>query len=165
MWQTTSMRQIKSAWLYMMTTSGSRLEMQLPITKTSLDMILRHFHLQQNYFNPMYENSEILIICHLRGIVPRLEVLFFTRRRPDQRNRHISGTFKKASKSMYINCGIFWPLVSSINFLEYKGKKKNQWGPRWPLNPQMNKISKWSSLVICCTAPYGSSNIQLHLIT
>jgi hypothetical protein len=33
--------------------------------------------IQQNSFNLTYNNSEILIMWHLRKVVPRLEVLLF----------------------------------------------------------------------------------------
>jgi hypothetical protein len=35
---------------------------------------------QQNFFNPMSDNLEILLIQHLRRVVPRAEVLLFTRK-------------------------------------------------------------------------------------
>lgn len=37
-------------------------------------------HIWQNAFNPMSDNSEILLVRHLRRIVTRPEILLFTKR-------------------------------------------------------------------------------------
>jgi hypothetical protein len=56
-------------------------------------------NIQQNLFNLICDNLEILIIWHLRRVVPRLEVLLFTTKKcllmKEADLRHI---IKKASK-------------------------------------------------------------------
>jgi len=111
----------------------------------------RALHVQQNSFNLTSGNSDILIIGHLRRVVPRLEVLF-TSKKLHHWNRETSGTcLKKAYKGVCINCcGIRWLLVSySIKFFSYEDTRKHRRGPWWSC------ASRWSFLngiLISCTA-------------
>jgi hypothetical protein len=50
---------------------------------------------EQNSFYLMSDNLEILIIQHLKRVVPRLEVLHFARKKP-----HLRDMLQKASKSV-----------------------------------------------------------------
>jgi hypothetical protein len=57
--------------------------------------------MQQKFFNPTSHNSEILIIWHLGRVVPRPEVLLFTRKTASlMKKAHLRDIFKKAYKSV-----------------------------------------------------------------
>lgn len=123
-YQTINMRQMRWVWLYITTLNATTHYQNL-----SLDMILRHFHLQQNSCNTTYENSEILIIWHLRRVVPRLEILMFTRRKPVQWNKYISGTFSKRLPEVCTSTIIVSsdPLFPSSTSWTTKLQKKQMW--------------------------------------
>ena len=118
------MWQIRWVWLYI-TTSNATTHYQ----NLSLDMILRHFHLQQSFCNTTYENSEILIIWHLRRVVPRLKVLLFARRKPDQWNKYISGIFSKRLPEVCTSTVVLSsdPLCPSSTSWATKLHKKQMW--------------------------------------
>jgi hypothetical protein len=60
----------------------------------------KKMYIQQNFFNQMSSTLDIFIICNFRRVVPRPEVLLFTRERFYQGNRQISeDMFKKAHRS------------------------------------------------------------------
>jgi hypothetical protein len=81
------------------------------------------------FLNPMSNNSEIIIIWQLRRVVPRLEVLLFTRKENiiNETGRFWGHVQKGLQEYLYINCfGMSWPLVSySINFISYEDSRKH----------------------------------------
>jgi len=57
--------------------------------------------LQQQFFNLTSHNLEILIIWHLGRLVPRTEVLLFTRQTASSmKQAHLRDMFKKTYKSV-----------------------------------------------------------------
>jgi hypothetical protein len=52
---------------------------------------INNFMLKQNPFIPVFHNLELLIIQHLRRVVPRPEVLFLPDKGLNPYNRQISG--------------------------------------------------------------------------
>jgi hypothetical protein len=68
----------------------------------------------------MSNNSEILIIRHMRRVVPRQEVFPFTRKK--------SSSMKQADL-MDNRCGISYPVSYSINFFSYEDSRKHRRGP------------------------------------
>ena len=70
-------------------------------------MILVGMYIQQNSRNLVSNNPEISIIRRLRWIVPRLEIVLFTRKKLQHWNRD---AFKKALRNVYANhCNITRP--------------------------------------------------------
>jgi len=64
---------------------------------------------QQNSFNLISVNPEVLIVQHLRCIVPRPEVLLFTRKsfitEADRSHEHVQKDFQEC---MYIDVNGIW---------------------------------------------------------
>jgi len=83
-------------------------------------------YVQQNSFNPMSKNLEILIIQHLRGVVPGSKVLLFTRKKLQQWNRQIlRDLFKKAFKSVSI---LWYILAAWHQLLKLRRLRKHRRG-------------------------------------
>jgi hypothetical protein len=60
----------------------------------------KYYIVQQNSCNLTSNNSEIVIIWHLRRAVPRPKVLLFTRKQSFINETDLGGMLKKASKSV-----------------------------------------------------------------
>jgi hypothetical protein len=65
---------------------------------------------QQNSFNPKYDNSDTPTIWHLRKVVPRLEVLLFTRIKAlPMEQADLRDMFKKAYICVCISTNVVSP--------------------------------------------------------
>jgi len=98
--------------------------------------------------------SQKLLLCGTLRIVPRPEVLLFTRKKSfiietDRSRGHVQTDLWVR---MYIShCDISWTLFSySINFYSYEYYRKHRRGWSW-LNKQMKETSKWNNSLISCT--------------
>ena len=104
---------------------------------------------QLNFFNPTSDNLEILIIQRLRRVVPRAEVLFFTRKELHQWKRLQGYVQKGRSASVYQPLWI--PLVSYCNFFSYEfptehtGEPWRPWTNKWRGDPNETPL-------LSCTA-------------
>jgi len=89
------------------------------------------------YLNLMSDNSKILMIRHLKRVVPRSEALLFNRKKLHQLNRSLSGTCPKMPPRA--SDAVASPdLVSySIKFFTRK--------QRMILKKKMKEISKWNT--------------------
>jgi hypothetical protein len=67
-----------------------------------IDPHTNKIHIQQTSLNPTSYNSKILIIRHLRRVVPRSDVLFFSRKKKasSMKQADLRNIFKKASKTV-----------------------------------------------------------------
>ena len=106
--------------------------------------------IQQNSFNMTFNNSELLTIWYVRGLIPRREVLLFTVRNLQQWNRQMSRTCLKGLQGcLYINCCCTsWPHVSySINIFSCEDSRRHNrgltrpWTSSWRRYP--NGILLW----------------------
>jgi len=61
---------------------------------------INNFIIQQNPFIPMFDNLEVLIIWHLRRVVPRPEVLLLPDKEHHHYNRQISGACSERPPSV-----------------------------------------------------------------
>lgn len=121
-----------------------------------------HFSIKACWFHntrflyPLPDNSESRIIQHLKRVVPRPEVLLFTRKKiiikgTGRSQRHVQIGHLEC---LHINyCGTSWPDVSySINFFTYKDSQKAEKRTLMTLNQQTKEITKFNTPVTTCSA-------------
>jgi hypothetical protein len=85
------------------------------------------YFVQQNSVNSTSYNSGILIIWHLKRVVPRLEMLLFSRKKLCQTGRsqgHVQNELQVCASNVVISRD---PL-SSIKFFSYEDARKHERG-------------------------------------
>ena len=107
----------------------------------------RTLHVQQNSFNLTSGNSEILIIGHLRRVVPRLEILLFTSKKLHHWNRQTSGTCLKKGLQECLYQLLWYKLTAFVLFhqnFQLWRHQKTQKRTVMILHQQM-KFSEWNT--------------------
>lgn len=106
----------------------------------------------------MSYNKEVLIICHLKGVVPRWEVLLFiTKKFSSLQQKGLRDMFQMALKSLYASTVVITPNTlsptlstsSAVKTLEDQNTQKRN---LMTLNQQLKDISKWYTPVISSVA-------------
>jgi hypothetical protein len=105
----------------------------------------------------MSYNKEVLKICHLKGIVPRWEVLLFTKKVSSLRQAGLRDMFQMAFKSfcastVVISPNTLSPTLSTSSAVKTLEGQNTQKRILMTLNQQLKDVSKWCTPVISSAA-------------
>jgi uncharacterized protein with von Willebrand factor type A (vWA) domain len=105
-------------------------------------------------------NSEILIICHLRRVVPIPQVLYFYQKKgSSMKLANLRNMFKKASKCISTSTTMISPEPRLLlhQLLQLQRLQKTEKRTLMMLNQHIKEISHWNTPLINFTAPYRDS--------
>jgi hypothetical protein len=119
-------------------------------------MILLDMCMQQNSCNLVSNNPEILIIQCLRWVVPRLEIVLFTRKKLQQWNRCIQKRPSRMSVCQPLQ--YLLALVSCSNVFNCEDSQKTQKRTLMTLNQQMKEITMCNTPLFSCIAQVYAKN-------
>ena len=149
-----------SVLLRLVVTNISVLQLNIKQEEVLIDM-------QQNSFNLLSDNSKILIIQYMRRVVPRMQVLLFTRKKASSiKQADLRNMFRKSSKNVCTSTVVVSPdpLSTTCQLLQLLRLQIIQKRTLLTLNQQIKGIHKQNALLIGHTGPCTGAGTKNYLL-